>query len=80
LSVSRGATTWGEQGGVETDTLPRAWSLVAVVMSKRRVMDGEPTGHQMMSRPALMRMMQTVGVMGQRDGHRSVVVSGGKWC
>jgi hypothetical protein len=52
---------------------------VAVVMSKRRVMDGEPTGHQMMSRPALMRMMQTVGVMGQRDGHRSVVVSGGKW-
>jgi hypothetical protein len=38
------------------------------------VMDGEPTGRQMMSRPALMRMIQTAGVMGQRDGHRSVVV------
>lgn len=63
-----GRTGWRRDGH------PPALALMAVVMSKRRVMDGEPAGRQVMSRPALMLMMQTVGVMGQRDGHRSVVV------
>ncbi len=62
-----GRTGWRRDGH------PPALPLVAVVISKRRVMDGEPAGRQVMSRPALMLMMQTVGVMGQRDGHRSVV-------
>jgi hypothetical protein len=62
-----GRTGWRRDGH------PAALPLMAVVMSKRRVMDGEPAGRQVMSRPALMLMMQTVGVVGQRDGQRSVV-------
>jgi len=58
--------------GRRRDGHPSALPLVAVMMSKRRVVDGEPAGRQVMMRAALL-VMQTGGVMGQRDGHRSVV-------